>query len=378
MRFLTAGESHGEALIGILEGMVAGVPLSEETIALDLRRRQLGYGRGGRMTIERDYARILSGVRYGRTIGSPIALVIENRDSSNWRGVMDVQPGGLPPEPLSRPRPGHADYAGAVKYRANDVRDIIERASARETAMRVALGGVARCFLGVLGVQVRSLVAAVGGVQAEVPSGVDWESVERSPLRCPDPEVERRMMISVDEAAAKGDTLGGVFEVHVLGVPAGLGSHVHWDRRLDARMAAALMSIPGIKGVECGDGFHMAGMRGSCAHDPILPDEGGGVTRPANRAGGVEGGISNGMPLVWRAAMKPLPTLREGLPTVDLASGQPARAAAERSDVCAVPAAGVVGEAVTALELAALVLEKYGGDSLEEVLSRWPGRGRPD
>lgn len=375
MRFLTAGESHGLALVGILEGMVAGVPLTEDDIATDLRRRQGGYGRGGRMDIERDRARVLSGVRYGRTLGSPIALIIENRDAPNWGPVMRTEPVEDPVDPLTCPRPGHADFAGAVKYGHTDLRNVIERASARETAMRVALGAIGRRFLECLGMRVFSRVIAIGEVHSICEDEWNIETVEYSPVRCGDPAAEKEMIAAIDTARAEGDTLGGVFEISAHGLPVGLGSHVHWDRRLDASIAAALMSIPGIKAVESGDGFSMAGRPGSLVHDPFLGrgvPEGGGVSRPSNHAGGIEGGITNGMPLRWRAAMKPIPTLGEPLPSVDLRTGDPFVAAPERSDVCAVPSASVVGEAVVALELAEAVMQKYGGDSLDEVLTRWP------
>lgn len=324
------------------------------------------------MAVERDHARITAGVRHGRTLGSPIALVIENRDHENWSEEMACAPTERPVRAVTLPRPGHADFAGAVKYGTSDLRDIIERASARETAMRVALGAVARRFLDELGIRLAGHVLAIGDVQAAFREEPDFEAAECSPVRCADEEAGRRMGTLIDRAAADGDSLGGVIEVRAIGVPVGLGSHVQADRRLDAAIAGALMSIPAIKGVENGDGFALAVKPGTLAHDAFAATEGGGVTRTSNRAGGIEGGISNGMPLVWRAAMKPLPTLRKPLPSVDLLTGQPGQACVERADVCAVPSAAVVAEAVLALELAKAVLEKYGGDSLGEVLSRWP------
>lgn len=355
---------------------MAGLPLIEEDIDVQLRRRQQGYGRGGRMAVERDHASIIAGVRHGKTLGSPIALVIENRDWENWRDEMACAPPERPVKTVTLPRPGHADYAGAMKYGTSDLRNIMERASARETAMRVALGAVARRLLDELGICIAGHVVAIGDVQAAFREEPDFDAAERSPVRCADEGAGRRMQALIDRAAADGDSLGGVIEVLAFGVPIGLGSHVQADRRLDAAIAGALMSIPAIKGVENGEGFALAARTGTLAHDAFAATEGGGVTRTSNRAGGIEGGISNGMPLVWRAAMKPIPTLRKPLPSVDLLTGLPGQACVERADVCAVPSTAVVAEAVLALELARAVLEKYGGDSLGEVLSRWPGASK--
>ncbi len=367
LRYLTAGESHGPALVGILEGMPAGLPLVAADIDAQLERRQQGYGRGGRMAIERDRVAILAGVRHGLTLGSPIALLIENRDWPNWRDRMSAEPGQA--DPVTVPRPGHADYAGAVKYGHQDLRNVLERASARETAIRVALGAVARRLLGEFGITVGSLVTAIGPVEAAPvePGLAAWSQAEQSPVRCADPAAAAPMMAAIDAARAAGDSLGGLFEVAALGLPVGLGSHAHWDRRLDGRLAQAFMAIPAIKAVEIGLGRAAAGLPGSAVHDPFAPDR----SRTTNHAGGLEGGITNGQPLVVRAAMKPIPTLTSPLPSVDLATGRPHPAHAERSDVCAVPAAAVVGEAVLALELAAALLERLGGDSLDQLRAAW-------
>jgi len=366
LRFLTAGESHGKALTVIIEGMVAGLPLSEDDIARDLQRRQGGYGRGGRMKIEQDRAEILSGVRHGFTIGSPIALLIANRDWQNWQQEMSVLPVDNI-EPVTKLRPGHADLAGVIKYGLNDVRPILERASARETAARVAFGAVSRRFLAEFGLAIHSHTVAIGGRQAKRGEAIDWDKVEASPIRCADAEAERAMMEAIDQAKESGDSLGGIFEVIATGVPVGLGSHVHWDRRLNGCIAQAMMSINAVKGVEIGAGFTLAGIRGSQAHDLIEPGKSGRqFRRGSNRAGGIEGGMSNGQPIVVRAAVKPIPTLAKPLPSVDLRTGQEAPAHIERSDICVVPAAGVIGEAMLALVLSQAFLEKFGGDNLEE------------
>jgi chorismate synthase len=384
LRFLTAGESHGPALVAIIEGVPAGMGLAAGQINEQLCRRQQGYGRGGRMRIESDQVEILSGVRFGRTLGSPIALLVRNRDWENWAEIMRAE--GAPPADVTEvhvPRPGHADLAGAVKYGHRDLRNVLERASARETAARVAVGAVARVLLAEFGVTLLSHVLQVGGVVAQ-PAGLSLEQLreraEASDFRCADPEAEAAMKRAVDAAAAEGDTLGGVFEVVALGTPIGLGSHVHWDRRLDAKLAAAMMSIPAVKGVEIGPGFANAGARGSEVHDEILPGaEPPGWSRPTNRAGGIEGGISNGEPILVRGAMKPIPTLTQPLRSFDARTGAPAPAHAERSDVCAVPAAAVVGEAVVAWELGAALLEKVGGDSLGEMRAHFgSSRGWPE
>lgn len=368
-RFITAGESHGRGLVAIIEGMVAGLALSEEYIRRDLERRQGGYGRGLRMQIEKDRAELLSGVRHGLTTGSPIAMVIWNKDWENWREVMSISPSEKGGEPVTRLRPGHADLPGVVKYGLDDVRPILERSSARETATRVAVGAVARRFLEEFGIQIHSHTVAIGGQRAEKVAPPDWDVVERSVVRCADPEADKRMIAAIDEAKENGDTVGGLFEVVADRVPIGLGSYAHWDRRLDGRIAQAVMSIPSVKGVEFGAGFAQADQRGSQIHDVIRP---GGVRarsweRPTNRAGGLEGGMTNGQPLLVRAAVKPIATLARPLASVDLRTGREAAAHYERSDVCIVPAAGVIGEAMIAVVLAEAMLEKFGGDSLKEI-----------
>ncbi|MDB4947580.1 MAG: aroC [Gemmatimonadetes bacterium] len=384
-RFTTAGESHGPALVAVVEGMPAGVPIHADRIDHELRRRQGGYGRGGRMRIESDRAEILSGVRHGQTLGSPVALQVRNRDWANWTSAMSAEP--VPEqgdaEAMRRvffPRPGHADLVGVLKYQREDARDVLERASARETAARVAAGALARALLAELGIAVGSHVTAIGGIESTVPAGLPAalnEASDPSPVRCLDGDAEARMIDAIDAAKREGDTLGGVFEVVATGVPAGLGSHVSWDRKLDGRLAGAVMSIQAIKGVEIGMGFGAAARPGSQVHDAILrsPDAalGGGFTRAGNHAGGLEGGITTGQPLVVRAAMKPISTLMRPLGTVDLRTGEPGEAVRERSDVCAVPAAAVVGEAMVALVLAGAVLEKFGGDSLHELRRAWDG-----
>ncbi len=372
MRFLTAGESHGPALFAIVEGLPAGLPLTEEDLAPWLARRQGGYGRGRRMQIEKDRAEIRSGVRAGRTTGAPVTLVIPNRDHKNWREVMDPAPGGEPRKrALTAARPGHADLPGGLKYGHKDLRDVLERASARETAARVAVGAVAARLLAELGVESASFVVELGGIRAERPFA--WEEKERvyqSSLFTPDPEAEAKMIAAIDAAKARGDTLGGVVEVRVRGLVPGLGSHVHYDRKLDGRLAQAVMSVPAIKGVEIGLGFEAARRPGSEVHDPILWKRGRGFYRETNRAGGLEGGITNGEELVLRAAMKPIATLMRPLPTVDVVTKEPADAARERSDVTAVPAASVVVEAMVLVTLAQAYLEKFGGDTLEELKAR--------
>jgi chorismate synthase len=366
LRFLTAGESHGPELVAIVEGMPAGLAVDVERINADLARRQGGYGRGGRMKIERDRVTVLSGVIGGRTTGAPVALRIENRDWANWRERWAA--GDLPR--ITVPRPGHADYAGMVKYGLDDARPVSERASARETAARVAVGGLVKLLLDAFDVAVGSYVSAIGPVAAEVPDLPIrdlWARAEASDVRCPHPQAAARMRRAIDAAREAGDSLGGVFVITAMGVPAGLGSHVQWDRRLDARLAAAVMSIQAIKGVEIGPAFENARRPGTQVHDPFTFDADGGVTRPANRAGGLEGGITNGMPVVVRAAMKPIPTTVTPQPSVDLDTGESAQTAYQRSDVCAVPAASVVGEAMVAWVLAGALLEKRGGDSLGEM-----------
>ena len=371
LRFLTAGESHGPCLTAIVEGLPAGLAVDAEAIDHDLRRRQGGYGRGGRMAIERDHAQIVGGVIGGRTTGAPVALRIDNRDWANWRERWAS--GDLPA--LTVPRPGHADYAGMVKYGLDDARPVLERASARETAARVAVGALARLLLAAAGVAVGSYVTEIGGAIASLPDLAHaelWRLAEASDVRCPDAQAAAEMRAAIDAARAEGDSLGGVFVVSATGVPVGLGSHAHWERRLDARLAMALIGIQAIKGVEIGPAFENARLRGTQVHDAFVPADGEvagrGVTRAANRAGGVEGGMSNGMPVVVRAAMKPIPTTIALQRSVDLATGEPASTQYQRSDVCAVPAASVVGEAMVAWVLADALLEKSGGDSVDEVL----------
>ncbi len=377
MRWLTAGESHGPALVAILEGVPAGVAVTSAEIARDLSRRRLGYGRGARMSFEQDEVEILGGVRHGVTIGSPVAIRVGNSEWPKWEMVMAADPvdaasleGVARNAPLTRPRPGHADLAGMQKYGHADARPILERASARETAARVAIGVVAKSLLRQgLGVEIVSHVVELGsvavkpGLQARVE---DAERIDADPLRCLDPEASKRMVEEVDAAKQDADTLGGIVEVLAYGVPPGLGSHVQWDRKLDARIAAALCSIHAIKGVEIGDAFTQARSRGSQAHDEIVPTA-TGVRRLTDRAGGLEGGITTGDPIRVRAAMKPISSLNRALATVDVATGEPATAINQRSDVCAVPAAAVVAEAMLALALAEAAMEKFGGDSLDEL-----------
>ncbi len=374
LRFLTAGESHGKGLTVIIEGMPAGLRLSEDDIAVDLRRRQGGYGRGRRQRIEQDRAQITAGVRHGRTLGSPIALWIENRDWVNWTETMSVEPVETEVEKVTRLRPGHADLAGAMKYGWDDVRPVLERASARETAARVAVGAVCKRLLEAFGVAVRSHTVVIGDVEAQIEGEVDWDAVEASEVRCADADAAARMIAAIDAARAAGDTLGGIVEVRATGVPIGLGSHVHWDRKIDGRLAQALMSIHAVKGVEIGGGFGLARMRGSQAHDVILPPDQWGERpwrRATNRAGGTEGGITNGEDIVCRVGMKPIATLARALPSVDLRTGEPVQAHYERSDVCVVPALGVICEAMVAIVLAQALLEKFGGDRLEETLQNF-------
>ncbi|GAB3205773.1 chorismate synthase [Marinactinospora thermotolerans] len=379
LRWLTAGESHGPALVAILEGLPAGVSVTSDDIAAALRRRRAGYGRGARMKFEQDQVSILGGIRHGRTQGGPVAIEVGNTEWPKWERVMSPDP--VPAEelegvarnaPLTRPRPGHADLVGMQKYGHDEARPILERASARETAARVAIGEVARAFCRqALGVEILSHVVSMGEIgvpdDAPLPGPGDLERIDADPLRCADPETSTRMVAEVDDTKKSGDTLGGVVEVLAYGLPPGLGSHVHWDRRLDARLAGALMGIQAIKGVEVGDGFRTAGRRGSAAHDEIEPGP-DGVRRRSNRAGGVEGGMSTGEPLRVRAAMKPIATVPKALDTIDVTSGEPAQAHHQRSDVTAVPAAGVVAEAMVALVLAEAALEKFGGDSVAETV----------
>ncbi|MBX6749917.1 MAG: chorismate synthase [Micromonosporaceae bacterium] len=385
MRWLTAGESHGPALVAVLEGIPAGVAVTSADVAKDLARRRLGYGRGARMTFEQDEVEILGGIRHGVTLGSPVAIRVGNTEWPKWQTVMAADPvdpavleGQARNAPLTRPRPGHADLAGMQKYGHTDARPILERASARETAARVALGVVAKHLLDQgLGVRIVSHVVELGPVAVKpglVAHPDDAERIDADPMRCLDPDASARMVAEVDAARKDADTLGGVIEVLAYGLPPGLGSHVQWDRRLDARIAAALCSIQAIKGVEIGDAFTQARSRGSAAHDEIVPipaeREPGGpirVRRMTDRAGGLEGGMTTGEPLRVRGAMKPISSLNRPLATVDVATGEPATAINQRSDVCAVPAAAVVAEAMLALVLAEAVMEKFGGDSLAEL-----------
>jgi chorismate synthase len=388
IRFLTAGESHGPALTTIVEGFPAGLPLAVAAIQTDLDRRRQGYGRGGRMRIEGDQVEILSGVRQGYTLGSPITLQIRNRDWERWRAVMAPEPGVKPEQvtiaaderlarieaKVTKARPGHADLAGALKYGQTDIRNILERASARETAVRVAAGAVARRLLQEFGVDVFSGVVQIGSVTVSQPPEdfSQYQSqVAASVVAAPDSEATPLMTAEIDRAKQAGDSLGGVIEVVAVGVPVGLGSHAHWERRLDARLAGALMSIPAIKGVEIGLGFAAAGRPGSQVHDPIGYCPESGFNRATNHAGGIEGGISNGEAIRLRVAMKPIPTLYQPLPTVDIITKQPAAASVERSDTCAVPAAAVVAEAMTCWVLADALLEKFGGDHLRETRSNY-------
>jgi chorismate synthase len=380
LRFTTAGESHGQALVSVLEGVPAGLPLLAADIDAELARRQQGYGRGRRMQIERDTAEILSGVRAGETIGSPIAMLIRNRDWKNWQEIMDPAPrdtdapGTLRKRAVTRVRPGHADLTGLLKYDRADARDILERASARETTARVAAAAVARRLLTELGVTIGSHLVHLGGVDARPPATLPDPLnpvADASQLRTLDAEAEREMIARIDAAKRAGNTLGGICEVVVNGLPVGLGSHVSWDRKLDAQLGAAMMSIPAVKGVEIGMGFGASRVTGAEVHDEIAPAPGrtrtGGVRRATNNAGGLEGGMTTGEPLVVRVGMKPISTLMRPLGTVDIATGEPAQAVAERSDVTAVPAMGVIAEAMAALVLADAVLQKFGGDSLSEI-----------
>lgn len=376
-RYLTAGESHGPQLTAIVEGIPSGLKITENEINADLVRRQGGYGRGGRMKIETDRARILSGVRWGETMGSPITLVVENSDWVNWEERMSPYAEHRDDSiRVTRARPGHADLPGAMKYAQNDVRNILERSSARETAIRVAVGAVAKTYLARFGIAVTGCVVELGGVKAERPDlGVKalQEAIAASPVYTYDAKAELEMIAAIDRAKAAGDTLGGVVQVSVAGVPVGLGSHVQWDRRLDARLAAAVMSIQAFKGVEIGAGFETARLPGSQVHDEIFFDaqrvargEKSGFYRNSNRAGGLEGGITNGEEIVVYGAMKPIPTLYQPLQSVDILTKEPFEATVERSDCCAVPAASVVAEAVVAIEIAAAFMDKFGGDSVSE------------
>ncbi|HEU4700726.1 MAG TPA: chorismate synthase [Gemmatimonadales bacterium] len=388
LTFTTAGESHGKGLVAIVEGLPAGLPISAEGVDRELVRRMQGYGRGARMKIERDHVELLSGVRAGETLGSPVAMLVANRDWANWEDVMTAEgaPGELRRRRVVRPRPGHADLAGVLKYDRADARDILERASARETAARVAAGTLARCLLDAFGVEIGSHVISLGGVRAALPAALPVPlnpSADLSEVRVLDRASEAEIIRRIDAAKQAGDTLGGEVEVVARGLPVGLGSHVSWDRKLDGRLAGALMSIHAVKGVEIGLGFEAARRPGSQVHDPVaaapgteppVPGErGGGFVRATNNAGGLEGGITTGEPLVVRVAMKPIATLMSPLGTINLVTGEPAQAQSERSDVTAVPALGVIAEAMVALVLADAMLEKFGGDSLAEMRRNYEG-----
>ena len=385
LRFTTAGESHGPALVSILEGAPAGIPLLVSEVNADLARRQQGYGRGRRMQIEQDSAELLSGVRAGYTIGSPIAMLIRNRDWENWRDVMDPAPSASSDSAerrrsVTRPRPGHADLSGMLKYDRDDARDILERASARETTARVAAGAICRKLLRELGISIGSHLVELGGIVAAIPDELPDDlnvAADTSPLRTLDKAAEEKMIARIDAAKKEGDTLGGVCEVVCRGLPVGMGSHVSWDRKLDGRIGAAMMSIPAVKGVGIGIGFEAARLRGSQVHDEIhgASDRrrSGDIARRTNRAGGLEGGMTTGEPLVVRVAMKPISTLMRPLATVEMKTGEAASAVAERSDVTAVPAMGVIAEAMLAFVLAQAALEKFGGDSLAELKRNMEG-----
>jgi len=373
LRYLAAGESHGPCLTAIIEGLPAHVPIVTEEINQMLRRRQGGYGRGGRMKIEKDKVQITSGVRHGLTIGSPVTLTVANKDWENWSEIMSPDKvEEFQNKEIKRPRPGHADLPGGIKYGHRDMRNVLERSSARETAGRVAVGAMAKQLLNQLGVTVVSHVLQIGSAKVtQSVEAVKMDQVLASPVYCTDSGAERKMLAAIDAAKEQGDSLGGIFAVHVSGMPTGIGSHVHWDRRLDGRLAQALMSLQAIKGVEVGLGFAAAALPGSQVHDEIAYDKKHGYYRRTNRAGGLEGGISNGEELIIKAAMKPIPTLMKPLGSVNIESKETVMADIERSDVCAVPAASVVGEALVAFELAKAVLEQFGGDNMAVIKERW-------
>ncbi|OGL39971.1 MAG: chorismate synthase [Candidatus Schekmanbacteria bacterium GWA2_38_11] len=384
LRYLTSGESHGKLINAILEGIPSGLELSEDDINVDLRRRQIGYGRGGRMKIERDEVEVTSGVRFGKTIGSPISMIIRNRDWENWKNEMSLIMRSEKVNMVTRPRPGHADLAGGIKYQEMDLRNILERSSARETACRVAVGAAAKKLLSEFKIRVVSHVVNIGGVWAKNlprnPNSI-FHLAEKSELRCADAEAQEKMKNLINSAKSKGDSLGGIFEIIIMDPPVGLGSHAHWDRKLDGRLAQALMSIQAIKGVEVGVGFRSADLFGSEVHDEIYYKRTrwdrlkakGGFYRKTNNAGGIEGGISNGEDIIIRAAMKPIPTLAVPLRSVDIVTKKPFKASVERSDICAVPSAAVIGEAVVAYEIANVFMEKFGGDSIEELRRNFSG-----
>lgn len=375
LRFFTAGESHGKGIISFLEGIPANLSIDINFINSELSRRQKGYGRGGRMKIEKDEVEILSGVRFGKTIGSPIALFIKNRDWENWKEKMAYE--GEPPKdfpPFTRPRPGHADLAGGIKYNQRDLRNILERSSARETAGRVAVGAICKLFLKEFGITIGSYVVGIGRLNPPIKEKdliKRFEKAESSVVRFPDPSLDEKFIEIIDEAKEKGESLGGIFEVFAVGVPPGLGSHIQWDKRIDGRIAQAIMSIQAIKGVEIGTGFGCGSLYGSDVHDEIGWEENKGYFRYSNNLGGTEGGMTNGMPIVVRAVMKPIPTLTKPLRSVDIETKEEVRAGKERSDITAVPAASVVGEAMLAIIIADSLLEKLGGDFMEEVKERY-------
>lgn len=371
LRYLNAGESHGRGLMAVVEGVPSGLPVTAEGINVDLIRRQGGYGRGGRMRIEKDRIEFICGVRKGKTLGNPLGLLIWNKDWENWKDIMASEP-GLPSTErvVTRPRPGHADLVGAIKYGHSDIRNVLEKASARETAIRVAIGGVAKSLLAEFDMRVVSYTMDIGGVAAPSPNDplMAYEHAEQSEVRCHDPETAKKMVEQIRAAKHKGDSLGGIFEVVVTNVPIGLGTYAQWDRRLSARLAFAAMSIQAMKGVEIGMGFESARRFGSEVHDDIYFDKSTGqFTRKSNNAGGLEGGITNGQPIVLRVAMKPIATLYTPKDSVDIETKEPFEATVERSDICTVPAAGVVGEAVIAYEMANALIEKFGGDTLDEM-----------
>jgi chorismate synthase len=372
LRFTTAGESHGPGLTAVVEGLPAGLTLTPEDIDRDLARRQLGHGRGGRMKIEKDRAEVMSGIRHGRTLGSPVSLRVVNRDFANWEERMNPWPVEAVVDEVHLPRPGHADLAGVQKFGFSDVRNVLERASARETAARVACGALAKVYLRSFGVEIRSHVIQIGSVKAPDPEDLaveDFEGVDESPVRCLDADSSRAMVEEIDAARKANESLGGVFDVRAYGLVPGIGSHVSWDGRLDGRLAQAIMSIQAMKGASIGDGFDVAGRVGSQAHDEIFWSEEQGFFRETNRSGGLEGGMTSGEPLVVRGAMKPLPTLTKPLRSVDLETKAPAAALRERTDSCTVPAAAVVGEAMVALVLGSAYREKFGGDHIDDAVA---------
>ncbi len=375
LRFLTAGESHGPALTAVIDGVPSGLKLTAEAINHDLARRQIGYGRGKRMEIEKDRVEIISGVRFAKTLGTPVSLLIHNLDWPNWQQTMSAAAvRDCSATPITEPRPGHADLPGALKYDHKDIRNILERASARETTTRVAVGAVCRTFLSAFGIQISSYVTEIGGIRIPC-SALDLKTrfllAEKSDLRCVCPETEKKIKKRIDACRRKGDSLGGVFEVVATGLPVGLGSYSQWDTRLDGRLAQAVMSIQAIKGVEIGLGFETARISGSRVHDEIFHDKNRGFFRKTNNAGGIEGGISNGEPIIIRAAMKPIATLYSPLHSVDIITKKTVKAAVERSDICRVPSAAVIGEAMVAMELAKIMLEKFGADSMREITKNY-------